>query len=83
MLEFLGCYFGVIMAYVTITAVKSLKKAPQEEAKREAPENISSISDPLSLYKKYTDDKSNLYKTIKPVKRKVNRIEIGRDEDTE
>lgn len=81
MLEFLGCYFGVIMAYLTIEAVKSLKKAPAE-VKREAPKNISSISDPLTPYSRYTDDKSKLYKSIKPIERSVNRIEIGRDEDT-
>lgn len=77
---FLGCYFGCVMAFVTIEAIKALKKEKVGESEaRIAPRNINSLADPMELYRKYRDDKSNLYK---PSKNKVvRRIEIG--EDTE
>ena len=82
MVEFLGCYFGCVLAFITIEAIKGLKKEPKvtiTTEEREAPKNISSLSDPMSAYKKYTDE--GLYKPIR--KRGVNRLEIGRDEDSE
>ena len=79
MWTFIGCYLGTLVGYFTIELIKHVKKEP-EEVKREAPKNISSLSDPLSLYKKYTDEKSKLYKPIK--NKVVNRVEIGRDEDS-
>ena len=82
---FLGCYFGSLLGTITANLIKAVKKdtqknEQQEIPKKEAPKNISSISDPLSLYEKYTDDKSKLYKPIK--NKVVNRIEVGTDEDS-
>jgi hypothetical protein len=78
MVEFLGCYFGCVLAFITIETIKSVKKPKEQEPMREAPKNISSISDPMSLYEKYTE--KGLYKPIK--NKVVNRIEVGTDEDS-
>ena len=78
--SFLGALLGVIMGYFIIGAIKNSNMDDTQEEQRTAPKNISSLSDPLSLYEKYTDDKSKLYKPIK--NKVVNRIEIGTDEDT-
>jgi len=80
--SFLGAYFGVIMGYFTIEAIKEYKASKQEVYTREAPKNISSISDPMSSYEKYKDENSNLYRSFKNNSKVVNRIEIGRDEDS-
>lgn len=75
---FLGCFLGTFVAYLLIGELK--KAEPDEELTREAPKNISSISDPLSRYEKYADKNSRLYKPIK--NKVVNRVEIGSDEDS-
>ena len=85
MIVFLGTFFGAFLGCLSgcFFAIQANKEEKEVEEKREAPENISSLSDPMSLYKKYTDEKSELYKAIKPIRRKVKRIEVGTDEDTE
>ena len=76
---FLGSFSGVFLGVLFVSLIK-ISKENEEEETREAPENISSISDPLSLYNKYQDNNSKLYKSIKP--KVVNRVEIGADEDS-
>lgn len=78
---FLGSFLGVFLGVFFVSVLKVSKENDDEESVREAPENISSISDPLSLYNKYQDKNSKLYKSIKP--KVVNRVEIGADEDSE
>ena len=71
---------GGIVAYRLADNNKMVKIEPKEEQKREAPKNISGISDPMENYSRYKDDVSHLYR---PIKREVvNRIEIGDDEDS-